>query len=73
MGKDPFGIGIAQRYAPGLVPQGISAELVASKWRIGREELDEYAVRSHHLAGEAADSGHFDDEIVSIALVRERP
>ncbi|MER7684969.1 thiolase family protein [Streptomyces sp. NPDC097610] len=46
---DPFGPLVTARF-PGMVPQGISAELVAARWGISRPELDEYAARSHRLA-----------------------
>jgi len=65
-GADPFGAGVRARYAPGLVPQGVSAELVAAHWKLGRPELDEYSARSHALAAQAADSGAFDSEIVPV-------
>jgi acetyl-CoA acetyltransferase family protein len=63
---DPHGPRVAARYAPGLVPQGISAELVAEKWGLTRRQLDEFAVASHRRAAEAAASGAFDREIVPI-------
>jgi acetyl-CoA acyltransferase len=66
MGKDRFGKGVNERFAPGLVPQGVSAELVAHKWGITREDLDEFAARSHQRAAGAAQSGAFDSEIVAI-------
>ena len=53
MGADPFGAGVASRFAPGLVPQGVAAELVAARWKLDRAALDEYAVRSHRLAAVA--------------------
>ncbi|BCO36277.1 hypothetical protein MHEC_27100 [Mycobacterium heckeshornense] len=53
MGVDPFGPA-HDRYAPGLVSQGISAELVAAKWKLTREQLDEYAARSHARAAAVA-------------------
>ena len=63
MGADPWGAGVAERF-PGLVPQGVSAELVADKWGLSRVQLDEYAARSHARAAAVARSGGFDDEIV---------
>ena len=63
---DPHGPQVAARYAPGLVPQGISAELVAEKWGLGREQLDAYAARSHARAAEAAASGVFERELTPI-------
>src|SRR5262249_35690649 len=64
--KDPFGPSVTARYAPGLVPQGISAELIAHRWGQSREELDAYSARSHHRAAAAAADGSFDREIVPI-------
>ncbi|WP_072387704.1 thiolase family protein [Hyphomicrobium sp. CS1BSMeth3] len=66
MGGDPFGPSVTARFAPGLVPQGVSAELVASRWGISRAELDNYALRSHRLAANARDLGQFDNEIASV-------
>ena len=40
MGQDPYGLSVRRRYAPGLVAEGISAELVAAKWSLDREALD---------------------------------
>ena len=47
-----------------LVPQGISAEMIADKWEIPRSELDELGVRSHQLAAKATEEGRFEREIV---------
>ncbi|MER7937632.1 MULTISPECIES: thiolase family protein [unclassified Streptomyces] len=65
-GKDPFGPGVAARYPEGLVPQGISAELIAAKWSIGRAEMDAFAVSSHHKAAAAWDAGLFDAEVAPL-------
>ncbi|MGW2563693.1 thiolase family protein [Streptomyces sp. NPDC001514] len=66
-GADPFGPGVAERYPEGLVPQGISAELIAAKWSIGREAMDAYAVTSHQRAAAAWADGLFDAEVAPIA------
>lgn len=66
-GKDPFGPGVAARFPEGLVPQGISAELIAAKWSIGRERMDEFATTSHRKAAAAWDAGLFDAETAPIA------
>jgi acetyl-CoA acyltransferase len=50
LGEDPFGPMVAARYPDGLVGQGVSAELIAARWGLGRERLDAYAERSHRLA-----------------------
>src|SRR5215213_10152375 len=51
-----------------LVPQGISAEMIADKWEIPRSELDELGVRSHQLAHQATEEGRFEREIVPFAV-----
>jgi acetyl-CoA acyltransferase len=63
---DPHGPRVLERYAPGLVPQGISAELVADRWGLSREQLDGYAARSHARAAEAAAAGVFERELVPV-------
>lgn len=67
MDADPYGARVAERFSPGLVSQGVAADLVADRWKLSRTELDEYAARSHQLAAAAADSGHFSREILPIA------
>src|SRR5690242_3568988 len=47
-----------------LIPQGLSAEMIADQWEIPRSELDELGVRSHQLAAKATEEGRFDREIV---------
>ena len=51
-----------------LVPQGISAEMIADKWEIPRSELDELGLRSHQLAHQATEEGRFEREIVPFAV-----
>ena len=63
-GADPFGPTVTARYSPGLVSQGVAAELVAAKFGASREAQDEYAARSHRLA--AAASAAFEREIVPV-------
>src|SRR5918999_1111578 len=53
---------LLERY--NLVPQGISAELIADKWEIPRSELDEIGLRSHQLAHRATEEGRFEREII---------
>jgi acetyl-CoA acyltransferase len=65
MGADPHGPGVRSRF-PDLVPQGVSAELVADKWGLTRAQLDEYSARSHERAAATAAAGGFDDEIVPV-------
>ncbi|MCW2996855.1 MAG: fadA 2 [Solirubrobacterales bacterium] len=66
MGEDPFGPAVADRYRPGLVSQGVSAELVAARSGQTREDLDSYAARSHARAAACRANGAFDGEIVPI-------
>ena len=61
-GKDPFGPGVAARYPEGLLPQGISAELISAKWSLTRAEMDAFAVSSHRKAAAAWEAGLFDAE-----------
>ncbi|HXZ58320.1 MAG TPA: thiolase family protein [Gaiellaceae bacterium] len=49
-----------------IVPQGISAELIADEWGFSREELDAYSLESHRRAVAAMDEGRFVAEIVPI-------
>jgi acetyl-CoA acyltransferase len=51
-----------------LVPQGISAEMIADQWEIPRSELDELGVRSHQLAHRATEEGRFEREIVPMQV-----
>jgi acetyl-CoA acyltransferase len=51
-----------------IVPQGISAEVIADEWGLAREELDAFALESHRRAIAATDEGRFEDEIVPINL-----
>jgi acetyl-CoA acyltransferase len=66
-GTDPFGPDIARRYPDGLVPQGISAELIAAKWSLSRAELDEFAATSHQRAAAAHAHGLFESQIVPVS------
>jgi acetyl-CoA acyltransferase len=80
MGHIPMGVGfkwvdevgspwppeMLERY--NLVPQGISAEMIADKWEIPRSEMDELAVRSHQLAARATEEGRFERETLPFAV-----
>ncbi|HEY2042180.1 MAG TPA: thiolase family protein [Jatrophihabitans sp.] len=63
---DPWPPELRARYD--FVPQGESAELIADRWQISREEMDGFAVRSHKLATEALAAGRFDAEIIPLEL-----
>src|ERR671927_1839186 len=80
MGHIPMGVGFkwvdevgspwpeAMMEKYNLVPQGISAEMIADKWEIPRSELDEIGLRSHQLAVQATEEGRFEREIVPFSV-----
>lgn len=68
-GRDPFGADVAARYPEGLVPQGISAELIAAKWGFSRTDLDAFATESHRRAANAWKNGLFDSQVVPMAAI----
>jgi acetyl-CoA acetyltransferase family protein len=72
-GSQPFGPKVFARYQErgGLVPQGISAELIAEKWNISREDNDRFSVESHLRAARATDEGRFEREIVPVDVAGE--
>jgi acetyl-CoA acyltransferase len=57
---------LMERY--NLVPQGISAEMIADKWEIPRSELDEIGLRSHQRAARATEEGRFEREIIPFTV-----
>ncbi len=67
-GATPFPPSLATRYEGRLVPQGISAELIAARWGIAREEQDDFGYRSHVRAGRGAREGRLRDQIVPIKV-----
>ena len=64
----PFGPRVMSRYESegGLVGQGVSAELIAAKWNISRDELDAFGVRSQEYAQRATREGRFQNEIIPV-------
>ena len=63
---DVGGPAIGRRYPGGLIPQGISAELIARKWGLSRARLDEFSATSHQRAADAWKHGYFESQIVAI-------
>src|ERR671925_182816 len=51
-----------------IVPQGISAEVIADEWGISREELDRYSLESHRRTVAAIDAGKFEREVVPVEV-----
>jgi acetyl-CoA acyltransferase len=62
----PFSPELLERY--NLIPQGLSAEMIADQWEIPRSELDELGVRSQQLAAKATEEGRFEREIVPFSV-----
>src|SRR5690606_31780198 len=62
----PMSPPLQERFA--LVPQGISAELIAQEWKLSREELDAYAYESHQRAIRATDEGRFAGELIPLPV-----
>jgi len=62
----PFSPQLLERYD--LIPQGLSAEMIADKWEITRAELDEFGLRSQQLAAQATEEGRFERETIPFAV-----
>ena len=67
----PFGPMMRDRYQQGLVPQGISAELIAEKWGLSRRALDKIACDSHMRAARATEEARFEREITPVKITLE--
>ncbi len=67
----PFGPRMTERYAAGggLVNQGISAEMIADRWDLSRDDLDRYSLQSHQRAAAATSEGRFEPEIVPVPVL----
>jgi acetyl-CoA acyltransferase len=68
LGRDHFGPELRSRYDDKLIPQSIAAELVAAKWRISREESDDFGYRSHLRAATATMEGRFEREMLPMKV-----
>jgi acetyl-CoA acyltransferase len=80
MGRVPMGSNVAHPeefgtpYPPELmaryelIPQGLSAELIAERWEVSRAEQDELGLRSHKLAARATDEGRFEREMIPMRV-----
>jgi acetyl-CoA acyltransferase len=65
-GEGPLSPRLQERYQ--IIPQGLSAELIAEKWGLSRQELDAFAAQSHQRAGQAITEGRFRREIMPMTL-----
>ena len=64
----PFGPTMMERYENSLVPQGVSAELIAEKWGFDRERMDSLSLESHRRATVAAEEGRLDGHLIPIEV-----
>ncbi len=69
-GQDPFGARIPIRYPGGLIPQGISAELIAARWGLDRETLDACSAESHRRAAAAFEEHRTGARVLDLAVDR---
>ena len=67
----PFGPSVARRYHNVVFNQGIGAEMMAERWKIGREELDVFSLESHRRAARATEEGRFCNEIIPVPIEAE--
>lgn len=67
----PFPPSLMDRYEGGLVPQGVSAEIIAERWDLSRQQLDDFGARSHERAAAATKGGRFHREILPIKVEGE--
>ena len=67
----PFGPAVMKRYNDSRFNQGISAEMMAERWKLGREELDAYSLESHKRAARATDEGRFHRQILPVPVATE--
>lgn len=66
--EGPFSLQLRDRYDDGLVNQGVSAEMIAERWKLSRHYLDELAAVSHDRAASATEQGKFADEIIPVPI-----
>ena len=65
-GGSPMSPRLRERYPSGLVNQGVSAELIAHRWGLGRDALDAFAAESHARAARAWQDGFFDRTVIAV-------
>jgi acetyl-CoA acyltransferase len=70
-GGSPLSPLMRSRYPQGLVNQGISAELIAAKWGLEREQIDAFSARSHRRAAEAAAEHRFERELIPVPITAD--
>src|SRR5215469_10036850 len=70
-GGFPYGPAVLERYDNFEFNQGAGAELIAERWGLSRQQLDEYSSRSHELAAAAIDAGALDAQILPVTVSAE--
>jgi acetyl-CoA acyltransferase len=65
-----LGTVVRDRYDGGLVPQGISAELIADRWHLTRQQLDAFSAESHLRAAKAWADGLMDSQVTYVNRLR---
>jgi acetyl-CoA acyltransferase len=70
LGRDFYGTQVNDRYDHGLVPQGISAELIAHRWQFTREQLDAFSAESHQRAAKAWKDGFLGSQVTYLNSLR---
>ena len=69
----PFGPAMMSRYNNVPFHQGISAEILAERWKLDRRQLDEFSLESHKRAAKATEQGWFNREILPVTVETEPP
>lgn len=69
-GDGPVSPALAKRY-PDLIPQGLSAEMIAEQWNLSRHDVDAFALESQKRAAHAIENGWFKNDIVPVQAVTE--
>jgi acetyl-CoA acyltransferase len=63
---EPYGPGMKTRYSVEAFDQGPGAEMMAERWGLSRQRLDEFALQSHERAAAATDAGAFDQQLIAV-------
>ena len=73
LGRDDLGPRLRARFPDGLIRQGVSAELIAARWNLDRDRLDEFALRSHLLASAAREQGRLRGHLIPVPRPGREP
>jgi acetyl-CoA acyltransferase len=67
-GGFPLGERYIERYGPEFPSQGLGAEMIAERWKLSRERMDEFALESHAKLAAAVDAGRMEAQIAPVTL-----